>query len=66
MKKHALALALAACSLIGAAAHAATVTISPTPSSVLIGDTFSLDIKVSGLGNNTSSRTESSPLSNGC
>jgi len=50
MKKHALALALAACSLIGAAVQAATVTISPTPSSVLIGDTLSLDIKVSNLG----------------
>jgi MYXO-CTERM domain-containing protein len=50
MKKHALALALAACSLIGAAAQAATVTITPTPISVLTGDTFSLDIKVSNLG----------------
>jgi len=50
MKKHAIALGIALCSLLGAAAQAATVTVSPSTNSVMTGDTFTLDLKISGLG----------------
>lgn len=50
MIKHAIALGVAACSLLGVPAEAAVVSITPNQSSQLVGSTFSLDVNVSGLG----------------
>lgn len=50
MKLHRIAAALALAGLLAATAQAAVLSISPTPTSWVQGDTFSLDVNVSGLG----------------
>ena len=51
MKKHALALGLALCGLLHTAAQATAVSITPSSSSQIAGNTFTLDVNVSALGN---------------